>query len=126
MTLALPITFTLNADGTFTVVSLISPDGTYIGAGSTATEIQTGPNSMWTLVGGVVMLNGAFAGDTANVATLLLKNGVISQGNSAGSWWSWLGGAWTAIAGDPRAPAPTPVPVPPPRQSYLFLRRPLR
>ena len=119
MTISLPAVITLNTDGTYIAAALVSPDGAYIGAGSTATAIYAGPASVWTVINGVVMLNGAAAGFSANVATLLWFKSLVWQSNTAGGWWYWdvATGTWAAVAGDPRVtvtPAPTPTPTPNP------------
>jgi hypothetical protein len=66
----------------------------------------------WTLVSSAssglqIARNGVVDSTTANVALLLWYNGVVSQENSAGGWWSWVSNAWQSIVGDPRPAAPT-------------------
>lgn len=67
----------------------------------------------WTVVSGVVQVNGAPAGTSFNVATLLFYSGVIYQENAQRNWFSWSGTAWVAVAQDPRLPPPPPPPPPP-------------
>jgi hypothetical protein len=54
----------------------------------------------------VICKNEVVDDDTANVERLLFYNGVLYQQANGGNWWSYVGGAWNALAGDPR-PAPS-------------------
>ena len=48
--------------------------------------------------GGVVYENGAKAGYSANVTSLVYEDGVIYQENSADDWWSWNGSGWVGTS----------------------------
>lgn len=57
----------------------------------------------WTIVNGVVMLNGAAIGYSSGVAKLEIDAGVLWQQNMAGGWWYWNPTAvtWDGGAGPP-------------------------
>lgn len=78
-----------------------SPSGAAI---PNATQLVDVPLNIWTVVNGVVYINGVTAGFSANVTLLLYYNGTIYQ-EAHGQWFSW-NGAWNAVAGDPRIPTP--------------------
>lgn len=65
----------------------------------------------WTVVSGVVQVNGAPAGTSYNVAQLLFYNGTIYQETTSRFWFSWSGTAWVSVAQDPRLPPLPPPPV---------------
>jgi hypothetical protein len=75
-----------------------SVNGTTIPA---AAQIVDGSGNVWAVSGGVISENGALAGYSADVTLLLYDNNTIYQQNSAGGWWSWVGGTW-ASSTDPR------------------------
>lgn len=79
-----------------------SPDGSTI---PPLTQLLDLKLNKWTVASGVVQMNGANAGFSANVILLLYFKGVIYQKNSAGGWWSWTNSTWLASS-DPRPPAP--------------------
>lgn len=56
----------------------------------------------WTVVDGIIYRNGALAGFSAAVTSLIYYNSTIYQQNAAGGWWSWNGSGWTTESGDPR------------------------
>ena len=79
-------------------------NGSYIGVGSSLTELTDAQGMKWKIVDGVVKVNNENAGFTQNVVVLLWWDGKIYQSNEAGGWWRWDGdGVWTPIPeGDPR------------------------
>lgn len=82
-----------------------SPDGSTLN--TTTGTIRDAALNVWSLsndpVNGIEVLeNGAPAGFSANVILLLWFGGVIYQENNALGWWSWTGGTWLGVAGDPR------------------------
>jgi beta-glucanase (GH16 family) len=84
-------------------------------AGS-ASAITDAAGNRWTIsTTHTVLENAKAAGFTANVAEIAYVNGTLWQENTAKSWYSWTGSAWTAGA-DP-LPTTTPVPTPPPTPS---------
>jgi hypothetical protein len=93
-----------------------SPSGATID--SIGAYLIDGSGNFWSLVSGnrgndnpaqMVSLNGATVPSGA-VVLLLYFNGVVYQENSANNWWSWVNGAWTAVAGDPRVASSSGVP----------------
>lgn len=98
-----------------------SPNDTVVIAGSGASIIDTSQN-VWTIAAGVVDINGAAAGYSANVAELAYVSGAVWQENTAGLWWQWNGTSWGTGAGTatsplpsgPPTPTPTPTPAPTP------------
>lgn len=90
-----------------------SVDGAYLT--SPQFNIVDSAGGVWTLVdsgGGnlKVYLNGAAAGFTSQVKTLLYFGGKIWQSNAANLWWSWNNGWVGQGVPDPRAPAAPPPP----------------
>jgi hypothetical protein len=77
--------------------AVASPSGTSI---PTATQITDDSGNVWAVVGGVVYVNGAPAGNSNDVTELVYENGVLYQQDSAGAWWSWNGSAWV-LSGNP-------------------------
>ncbi len=77
---------------------------TISGAGQQLTD---GQGNVWTLSNGVVVVNGADAGYSANVVQLVEAGGQIYQENAAKGWWVWSGGTW-ADASDPTASCASP------------------
>jgi hypothetical protein len=53
-------------------------------------------NNTWTVVSGVVQINGANAGFTNQVIVLLWQNGTIYQENASHLWWKWSNNAWVS------------------------------
>lgn len=90
-----------------------SPDGSTI---PTLTQLLDAKLNKWTLVAGVVQINGANAGFSLNVTLLLYFKGVIYQQNKTGGWWGWTNSTWLATV-DPRGPA-----VPPPAAASGYNR----
>ncbi len=89
-----------NASCSAPFLQSVSVSGTTI---PSASQIVDSRSSVWTLSSSsTVLMNGSPAGYTSNVVLILYYNGVIYQKNSAGGWWSWVGGTWTASS-DPRA-----------------------
>jgi hypothetical protein len=66
------------------------------------TQFIDSKSNTWTLKGGVAYENGAKAGTTADIKTLLYYNGSIYQLNTQGGWYEWNGTSWPAISADPR------------------------
>jgi hypothetical protein len=82
-----------------------SADGTTI---PTAMQIIDSHSDVWTLVtnpnasiGVQIARNGTVDTPTNQVTLLLYFNHVVSQ-QAHNLWWSWVGGAWLEIGGDPR------------------------
>jgi hypothetical protein len=69
-------------------------------------QLNDSNGNYWTLLNGVVQINGANAGFTDQVTLLLYYNHVIYQQNAAGGWWYW-NGSWVATT-DPRVTPPAP------------------
>ena len=63
-------------------------------------------NNVWTIVGGVVLINGQAAAYSANVIVVAYVSGVIWQENTAGNWyyWTYTNANWTNGA-NPLTPA---------------------
>jgi hypothetical protein len=74
-----------------------SPSGTSI---PKTTQIVDSSGNIWVVSGGVIYENGALAGYSSAVTSLVYDNNTIYQENSAGGWWSWSGGTW-ASSSDP-------------------------
>jgi hypothetical protein len=74
-----------------------SPSGTSI---PKTTQIVDSNGNIWVVSGGVIYENGALAGYSSAVTSLVYDNNTIYQENSAGGWWSWSGGTW-ASSSDP-------------------------
>lgn len=83
------------------------PSGTAISK-SNSRIVDASGNGWYLTYDRRVMLNGAAAGFTSQVVTLLYFNGTIYQSNVAGNWWSWNGSAWVSVSGDPRTSALLP------------------
>jgi len=84
------------------ISSSVSTSGTTI---PPAVQIIDSQNNAWTLsASNAVLINGSLAGYSSSVVMLLYYNGVMYQENSAGGWWSWAAGNWTAC-NDPRSSA---------------------
>jgi hypothetical protein len=81
-----------------TPIVVPSPEGTTI---PSATQITDSSGNVWTVSGGIIYENGALAGYSSGVTSLLYDNNIIYQENAAGGWWSWNGNAWLASS-DPR------------------------
>jgi Putative Ig domain len=100
-------------------VSLASA-GTVSVSGTTipsATKLVDAQGNTWTLSSSQTALeNGSAAGFTSEVKLLLYFNGLIYQENTAGKWWSWASGAWTAASGDPRVTSASGAVIPPSAQ----------
>lgn len=96
--------FTLSINGVSEPPSGSSPNGSYIGVGSSAVELTDEQGMKWKVVDGVIKVNDENAGYSANVVILLWWDGKIYQSNQAGGWWRWDGnGIWTNLPeGDPR------------------------
>lgn len=60
-----------------------------------ATSITDSKGNVWTVVAGVVQMNGKPAGFSANVTELVYVNQTIWQ-TANGSWFSWTGTTWSA------------------------------
>lgn len=76
-----------------------SPDGTTI---PPATSITDKSGAIWTVVQGVVYVNGAAAGSSWNVSMLLWYGGMIYQVGTGGQFYVWnTNGLWLACS-DPR------------------------
>ena len=58
------------------------------------TQIVDSSGNIWVVSGGVIYENGALAGYSNAVTSLVYDNNTIYQENSAGGWWSWSGGTW--------------------------------
>jgi 20S proteasome alpha/beta subunit len=71
---------------TTTTLAVASPDGTIILTDKGASIFDS--LNTWTVVKGVVQLNGVAMAGTNNVAKLVWKSGVIWQTNGT-LWWSW-------------------------------------
>lgn len=84
--------------GTPTGGTPVSPNGT---TAPPASNIIDATNNVWTIVGGVVQVNGGQAGFSANVTQILWYNGIVYQFNGA-QWFPWAGTMWGAGQGDPR------------------------
>jgi Glycosyl hydrolase catalytic core len=67
-----------------------------------ASSIVDSSSQTWTVVNGVVKVNGANAGFTDQVTLLLYYNGVIYQQNVNQLWWKWQNNTWVSTT-DPRA-----------------------
>jgi hypothetical protein len=90
--------------------------------GTTGTLVDSAGN-VWSLKssrnnGLQVTKNGALAGTSIDVITLLYYNGVIWQENVQDNWWDWVNNTWAGGNGlpDPRGSGggTTPPPPPPP------------
>jgi hypothetical protein len=79
-----------------------SPNGTTI---PSATQITDNGGNVWSVSGGVIYENGALAGYSNSVTTLLYDNNIIYQENSAAGWWSWNGSAWVSSSDPRKVPA---------------------
>lgn len=71
-----------------------------------ATQLVDSAGHTWTVVGGVIYLDGVADDTTQQVILLLYYGGVIYQENSHCLWWSWTASAWKqssqpAVAGIP-------------------------
>ncbi|MGA1713632.1 MAG: hypothetical protein ACO4CS_20300, partial [bacterium] len=82
-------------------------NGSYIGVGSSLTELTDAQGMKWKVVDGVVKVNNENAGFSQNVVVLLWWDGKIYQSNEAGGWWRWEmdSGEWVwnpIPEGDPR------------------------
>ena len=75
-----------------------SPSGAVI---PPLTQITDAAGASWTVVGGVVYVNGGKAGFSANVTELVYFAHVIYQFNGA-TWWAWTGTTWVSAPKDPR------------------------
>jgi Fibronectin type III domain len=96
-----------SADSTATSYT-ITRTGGLSASGTTippASVIIDSSGNTWTLVAGVVDLNGA-ATVSSNVILVLYYNNVVYQENSSNLWWSWTG-SWTSVPGDPRGTGTT-------------------
>jgi hypothetical protein len=80
-----------------------SPSGASI---PSSPQLNDSNGNYWTVLNGVVQINGANAGFTDQVVLLLYYNHVIYQQNAAGGWWYW-NGSWVATT-DPRVTPPAP------------------
>jgi hypothetical protein len=70
-----------------------SPNRTVVYAGSSSAIID-GKLNRWTIVSGVVKVNGRNAGYTSGVIEITYVNGVVWQQNDQRRWWSWTGTYW--------------------------------
>lgn len=61
--------------------------------------------NIWTVVSGVVYLNGG-ATVSGSVILLLYYNGIIYQENVNNNWWAWTSNTWNSVSGDPRITNP--------------------
>jgi hypothetical protein len=84
-----------------------SANGTAI---PTATLIIDTSGNNWTIISGVVYVNGALAGHSANVIELLYLNGVIYQETSASAWSFWNGSGWASTSNLYVSPSGTTIP----------------
>jgi len=77
-----------------------------------AASLCDSATNIWTVVGGVIWMNGVEQVGTQNVILMLYYNGIVYQKNSAGNWWKWVNNnTWVATI-DPRSvvtPPPAPV-----------------
>ena len=95
-----------------------STNDTFVLAGSTSTITDAAGNH-WTISAtGTVMENAKSAGFTADVAEIAYVNATLWHENTAKSWYSWTGSAWTAGAD----PLPTTTPAPTPSANDTFLQ----
>ena len=85
-------------------------------SGSTIPIIDSVGNS-WTVVAGVVQMNGTNAGTSGSVTILLYYNSIIYQFSTVptyGGWYGWINNAWVLQTGDPRGTTTTPPVITPP------------
>ena len=57
-------------------------------------QIIDSSGNVWALSDGVIYENGALAGYSNAVTTLVYDNNAVYQANAAGGWWSWNGSSW--------------------------------
>ena len=70
-----------------------SPDNTVVRAGSAA-AITDARRRRWTIDANRVLLDGALAGTTLNVAAIALVRGTIWHRNLGAQWYAWTGTGW--------------------------------
>jgi hypothetical protein len=80
-----------------------SADNTVVMNGSAA-AITDATGNRWTLANGVVQVNGAPAGYSANTSEIAYVGGTVWQKNASNLWWSWTGNAWSAGNGTTTSP----------------------
>ncbi len=95
------ITGVSGAAGKAKIASTASPSGATIPSG---TQIIDNNDAVWTVVNGVIYVNGQTAGYSGAVVLLLYYADVIYQANVHGGWWKWNGTDWIATS-DPRSQA---------------------
>jgi hypothetical protein len=61
-----------------------------------ATQLIDSNLAVWTVVGGVIKINGANAGTSSDCIRLIYFNGVIYQEDYANLFWKWVSSAWVA------------------------------
>lgn len=87
-----------NSFATTDSTNTASANGTTI---PTVSQIVDSSLNIWTIVGGVVQMNGTNAGFSGSVVLLLYFNTTIYQQNSSANWWFWTGTGWQTTT-DPR------------------------
>jgi hypothetical protein len=68
-----------------------SPSGSMI---PSLTQLVDASGNVWTVSGGVILLNGTVQTITQKVIVLLYYKGVIYQENANCMWWNWAYGTW--------------------------------
>jgi hypothetical protein len=90
--------------------SYSAPNGSLVIAGSGESLTDASLNKWTTSWGNTsnrfICKNEVVDTATANVERLLFYNSVLYQQANGGNWWSYVGGSWNSLAGDPR-PAPS-------------------
>jgi hypothetical protein len=79
--------------------AVASASGTTI---PSAAQITDATGGVWTLNGGVCLLNGFQAANCSSAKTLLFYQNSIYLGSTDGTWWIWNGSGWTSVAGNPQ------------------------
>jgi hypothetical protein len=100
------VQYKLATAGTYTNFSpTVAPAVTLL-ASNPAGSITDSSGGVWTIVSGVVQLNGSNAATSSAVIELVYVSNVMWQENSALNWWSWTGSAW--VGGTSTGPVTTP------------------
>jgi hypothetical protein len=87
-------------------VCVASPDNTSI---PSAASICDNNSALWTVVSGVIKMNGVDSPYTQNVILLLWQGGTLYQENASHLWWKWSNNTWVSTPA-PESPSGTSIP----------------
>jgi hypothetical protein len=90
-------------------VFVVTPDGTIVKKGSTAT-ITDSLGLVWGIsADGKMVRDKVTLTETSGVTLITIAKGIMWQQAAANMWWSWQNNAWTPAAGTTVAPITIPV-----------------